>query len=292
MHIQLIIYHFCLANTIQDLYEDVAFVNLLGVKHDIFSKWLIDNPDTNMLVPVDLMNAYLMYCDEILHDATIGLTDDYFARISQILGEDNSYGLSIQYAAMNGINDRLSSLAPGPFPLPEFNHPRNQPSNTWIVEKFPTEDPFALTPITRILHIDSTQSSHRRSLCNIVHDHLKQNEGDVNYRYFYHGCIEKNASSICFNTIELSMSNPLGNDFGPGFYVGNNIREALDWADYRARITNDRLIRPAVIIFRCDATNYDKFQVEELVVNKEDTSNPLKWHNFVERCRHRRTRGP
>lgn len=63
----------------------------------------------------------------------------------------------------------------------------------------------------------------------------------------YHGCDDASAASIARYGVSLGACRP-GSDFGQGFYVTTNERQAMDWANARYRLRMRRGATSAAVL--------------------------------------------
>lgn len=93
----------------------------------------------------------------------------------------------------------------------------------------------------------------------------------------YHGTNQSSALSIITDGIDLSKSKKFL-DFGPGFYMTDNIRKAEKWARRKAYILNKRQMlseKPCIVTI-----NIDNAMFKSLKCKKFETRNN-KWAYFI-----------
>ena len=93
----------------------------------------------------------------------------------------------------------------------------------------------------------------------------------------YHGTDQRSALSIINSGIDLSKSKKFL-DFGPGFYMTDNIEKAKNWARRKASITNKRYMsseKPYLVILEIDDTKFHSLKY------KKFDSRDKNWANFI-----------
>lgn len=103
------------------------------------------------------------------------------------------------------------------------------------------------------------------------------------YLLCYHGTIKRDGEYIEENGIQLKEGR-FNTDFGKGFYVTNNLKQAESWAKVRHKQFQKRLTdkesKPVVICFLLDVKKLSKLE------GKQFEKASLAWSDFIIECRH------
>jgi hypothetical protein len=94
----------------------------------------------------------------------------------------------------------------------------------------------------------------------------------------YHGTDFASASSIFEFGVELSHSRTEDLDFGPGFYLTTNQKQAENWSGF---VSRRRQTKPGLVTFELDRNDFH--DLKSLVFTLEDCD-PGYWA-FVRHCR-------
>ena len=184
----------------------------------------------------------------------------------------NYHGYHLSDIACTIIEDILREMKPWP--------PFEKEQNKWINQQYPSssmEEDLLIRSFS-VLYLTNTKWNHvsdNKYVKSFVASTLRSSGADgTEYHFLYHGTIETSAASICAQGALSSCSNRNGVDFGPGFYVGQSMTDALRIADTRAR-SNAALpghdpTLAACLIFKCPKQEFESYRILDLEFDKND----------------------
>ncbi|CAF1438311.1 unnamed protein product, partial [Rotaria sordida] len=280
---------------------DLIDVKPFGFDQKLFDIWYRNNIEKFQINEQDhcsIQDILFFYLDSIEDDNHICqvLMPYYEEKIKNIIfnTELNAHGYGYRQLIYDSIRDNM---------FVTFSyHPFETKKDEWIQQNYPTYGgQFRLLKIL-LLNKDPTEASKNKHLHSLWNENNKKNK---EYYTFFHGCPEYAAHSICLNGIGLFWNHPKGTDFGPGFYVTRNVRDALWTAERRtlSRKSIEEANRSACVVFQCPKDDFDRFSILKLQNNNnihlnlnrppiitDDIAEDVmfEWANFVHLCHHYR----